>query len=106
MFHLFQTYVASVLSRYCIFYNDYVASVYSKCFICFSHMLQLFHLSVATVDLNVGLFSKEETSSVGATAASTVSWRQCSTEGRAGVRASAHDPFPYDMLPPLPRRRS
>jgi hypothetical protein len=100
MFHLFQIYVASVLSEYCICYNDYVASVCSKCFICFSHMLQLFHLSVAKLDLNVGLFSEEE-SCVGAMVASAVSGRQCSTRGHTGVHAGARGPFPYDMLPPL-----
>jgi hypothetical protein len=73
MFHLFQTYVASVLSRCCICYNDYVASVYFKCFFCFSRMLQLFHLSITKVDLNVGLFSEEERASAGAMAASAVS---------------------------------
>jgi hypothetical protein len=38
MFCLFQTYIPSVLSECCICYNDYVASVCSKCF-CFSRML-------------------------------------------------------------------
>jgi hypothetical protein len=60
MFHLFQIYVASVLSECCICYNDYVASVCSKYFICFNHMLQLFYLSGAKVDIIVGLFSEEE----------------------------------------------
>jgi hypothetical protein len=55
MFHLFQTHVASVLSGCC---NDYVANVYSKCFICFKRMLQLFHLSVAKVDVDIGLLSE------------------------------------------------
>jgi hypothetical protein len=58
MSHLFQTHVASVLSRCCICCNDYVANVYFKCFICFGRMLQLFYLSVAKVDLDVGLLSK------------------------------------------------
>jgi hypothetical protein len=31
----------------------YVSSVYSKCFICFRYMLQVFHLNVAKVDLDV-----------------------------------------------------
>jgi hypothetical protein len=35
MFHLFQTYVASVITRCCICCNGYVVSVYSKCFIYF-----------------------------------------------------------------------
>jgi hypothetical protein len=35
MFHLFQTYVAGVLSRCCICYHGYVLNVSS----CFSHML-------------------------------------------------------------------
>jgi hypothetical protein len=60
MFHLFQLYVASVLSRYCIGYNDYVVSVCSKCFIYFSRTLQLFHLTIVKVDLNIGLFSEED----------------------------------------------
>jgi hypothetical protein len=33
--------------------NAYVASVYSECFICFWRILQLFHLSVAKVNINV-----------------------------------------------------
>jgi hypothetical protein len=69
MFHLFQTYVASVLSGCCICYNGYIASVCSKYFICFSRMLQLFHLSAAKVDLDVGWSSEEERSSAGAMAA-------------------------------------
>ena len=96
MFNMFQTNVASVLSGCCTCYNDYVVSVCSKCFICFSRMLQLFHLSVAKVDLNVELFSKEERASAGAMVTSAVSWRQRSIEGRTGTRS----PFPYDMLPP------
>jgi hypothetical protein len=46
IFHMFQTYVASVLSECCTCYIDYVASVCSKYFICFSRMLELFHLSI------------------------------------------------------------
>jgi hypothetical protein len=52
-------YVSSVSDVRCKFYLDvacynyHVASVYSKCFICFNRMLQLIHLSVAKVDLNV-----------------------------------------------------
>jgi hypothetical protein len=36
-------------------------------------MLKLIHLSVAKIDLNVGLFSEEERASAGAMAASAVS---------------------------------
>jgi hypothetical protein len=75
MFYLFQTYLTNVLSRCCIRYNEYVATVCSKYFICFSCMLQLFHLSVAKVELNVGLFSEVERASAGAMTASAVSWR-------------------------------
>jgi hypothetical protein len=46
IFHMFQTYIASVLSECCICYIGYVASVCSKYFICFSRMLELFHLSI------------------------------------------------------------
>jgi hypothetical protein len=46
----------------------------------FSRMLQLFHLSVAKVDLNVGLFSEEERASAEAMAASAISWRNASPE--------------------------
>jgi hypothetical protein len=55
-----------------VFYLDvaYVANVCSKCFIRSRCMLQLFHLSVAKVDLNVGLLSEEEGASAGAMAAS------------------------------------
>jgi hypothetical protein len=70
MFHLFQTHVASVLSGCCICCNGYVTNICSKCFICFRHMLQLFHLSVTKVDMDVGLLSKEESSSAGAMAVS------------------------------------
>jgi hypothetical protein len=42
-FICFQTDVAYVV-------NGYVASVCSKCFICFRRLLQLFHLSVTKVD--------------------------------------------------------
>jgi hypothetical protein len=100
LFHLFQMYVASVLFGCCIYYNDYVASVCSKCFIYFSRMLQLFHLNVAKVDLNMGLFSEEERTSVKAMAAA-VRWRHRSTEGCASVRVGARGSFPYNMLPPL-----
>jgi hypothetical protein len=31
----------------------YISSAYSKCFICFRRMLQVYHLDVAKVDLNV-----------------------------------------------------
>jgi hypothetical protein len=68
-------------------------------------MLQLFDLSVAKLDLNVGLFSEEERASMGAMAASAVSWRQRSTGGRASVRAGVRGPFLYDMLPPLAPHR-
>jgi hypothetical protein len=64
-------------------------------------MLQLFHLSIAKVDLNVGLFSEEERASAGAMAASAVSWRKRSIGGRTGIHAGACGQFPYDMLPPL-----
>jgi hypothetical protein len=50
--------------------NGYVASVYSKCFICSRHMLQLFYLSIAKVYLNVGLMSEEERASAGVMAES------------------------------------
>ena len=50
--------------------DDYVANLYFKCFICFKHMLQLFHLSVAKVDIDVGLLSEEERASAGVMAAS------------------------------------
>jgi hypothetical protein len=55
-----------------VFYSGfaYVAIVCSKCFTCFIRMLQLFHLSVAKVDLNVELLSEEEKASAGAMAAS------------------------------------
>jgi hypothetical protein len=55
-----------------VFYLDvaYVANVCSKCFIRSRCMLQLFHLSVAKVDLNVGLLSEEEGASAGAMTAS------------------------------------
>jgi hypothetical protein len=74
-FICFHTYVASVLSGYWICFHTYVARVSSgcciclqwlssvfrcfasvsdvcyKCFSCFGHMLQVFHLDVAKVDL-------------------------------------------------------
>jgi hypothetical protein len=40
--------------------NDYFANVCFKYFICSRRMLQLFHLSVAKVDLDLGLLSEEE----------------------------------------------
>jgi hypothetical protein len=59
-------------------------------------MLQLFHLSIAKVDLNVGLFSEEERASAGARAASTVSWRQRSTE-------DAHEVLEQKLVASPPR---
>jgi hypothetical protein len=41
----------------------------------FNRMLQLFHLSIAKLDLDIGLFSEEERASVGAMVALVVSWR-------------------------------
>jgi hypothetical protein len=35
--------------------NGYIVSVCSKCFIRFRRMMQLFHLSVAKVDVDVGV---------------------------------------------------
>jgi hypothetical protein len=54
MFHLFQMYVASVLSRCCKNISEcciymHVASICFKCFRCFMRMLQVFHLDVAYV---------------------------------------------------------
>jgi hypothetical protein len=49
--------------------NVYVASACSKCFVCFRHVL-LFYLSVAKVDLSIGLSNEEERASAGAMAAS------------------------------------
>jgi hypothetical protein len=50
MFCMFQTYIASVfISMLHMFRYAYVASVYSKCFIYFRRMLQVFHLDVAYV---------------------------------------------------------
>ena len=66
MFHLFRMHVASVLSEYCICCNGYVVNICSKYFIYFRHMLQLFQLSVAKVDMDVGLLSEEERASAGA----------------------------------------
>ena len=55
----------------CFYLNvAYVANVYFRCF---RRILQLFHLSVAKVDLNVRLFSEGERASAGAMAASAVS---------------------------------
>jgi hypothetical protein len=100
VFHLFQTYVASVLSGCCICYNDYVASVCLNVLFVSVVYCNCFILSVAKVNLNVGLFSEEEGASAGAMAASAVSWRHRSIGGRAGGS------FLYDMLPPLAHRRS
>jgi hypothetical protein len=55
-----------------VFYLDVAMTCCKRilqCFICFIRMLQLFHLSVAKVDLDVGLLSEEERASVGAMAA-------------------------------------
>jgi hypothetical protein len=58
MFHLFQMYVTSVSSRCCKNISGccicsmanwlymYVANICSKCFICFTRKLQVFHLDV------------------------------------------------------------
>jgi hypothetical protein len=35
----------------------YASSVYSKCFICFRRMLQVFHLNIAKVDMAVAYIS-------------------------------------------------
>jgi len=60
MFQVLQRYVASVLyhccrnrSGCCTCCNAYVSSVYSKCFVCITRMLQVFHLDTAKVDLDV-----------------------------------------------------
>jgi hypothetical protein len=50
-------------------------------------MLQLFNLSVAKVDLNVGWSSKEERARAGTMVALAICWRQCSTGGHAGICA-------------------
>jgi hypothetical protein len=50
--------------------NGYVTNVYFKYFICSRRMLQLFHLSVAKVDLGLGLLSEKERASMGAMAVS------------------------------------
>ena len=70
IFYLFQTHVASILAGRCICCNGYVVIVYSKCFICFECMFQLFHVSVVKLDLDVGLLSEEERPNAGAMAAS------------------------------------
>jgi hypothetical protein len=54
MYHLFQTYVVSVLSECCksisgCYIYMHVASVSFKCFKCFIRILQVFHLDVAYV---------------------------------------------------------
>ena len=101
VFHMFQAYVASVLFGCCICYNDYVASVCYKCFIYFNRMLQLFHVSVAKVDLNVGLFSEEERASAGSPGGADCKLAAAlhrRTRRRPRWRTR---PVPYDMLPPL-----
>jgi hypothetical protein len=50
--------------------NGYVVNICSKCFICFRRMLQLFYLSVAKVDMDIGLLNEEEKASAGAIAGS------------------------------------
>jgi hypothetical protein len=97
IFHLFQMYVASV-SGCCTCYNGYVACVCSKCFSCFSRMLQLFHLSVAKINLNVGWSNEEERTSAGAMAALVVSWRQRSTGGRAQASALAYATLEWVLI--------
>ena len=52
------------ISRFRVYMDQ--RSVCSKCFIYFNRTLQLFYLSVAKLDLDVGLFSEEERASVGA----------------------------------------
>jgi hypothetical protein len=46
-FICFQTYVASVSSRYCIYIH--VASVCFKCFGCFIRIFQVFYLNIAYI---------------------------------------------------------
>ena len=62
MFHLFQRNVASVLSRCCKSRSRcciymHVASICFKCFRCFICILQVFHLDVAKVDIDVAYVS-------------------------------------------------
>jgi hypothetical protein len=94
MFHLFSdVHCKCFLSGCCICYNDYVASVCSKCLIYFSRMLQLLYLSVAKVDLDIGWSSEKERASAGAMVAAAVCWQQRSIGGRgAGVRTSVCGP--------------
>ena len=65
MFHLFQSsvaasvfmlQVASVLSGCCLYFHTCVASVYSRCFICFRHML---HSSVFMLHVFRDVWSQE-----------------------------------------------
>jgi hypothetical protein len=56
VFQIFQMYISSVSSRYCIYclwLYTYVSSVCFEYFRCFRLKLQVFHLNVAKVDLNV-----------------------------------------------------
>jgi hypothetical protein len=59
VFHVSHTYVVSILSGCCIYFamatNVFsgVSNVCCKCFNSFRRMLQVFHLSVANVDLGV-----------------------------------------------------
>ena len=96
MFHLFQTHVASVLSGCCICCNGYVANVCSKCFICFRRMLHLFNLSVAKVDLDVGLLSEEDRASVGAMAASM--WEEDVGRTTSGWKRQGSHPSGVDEV--------
>jgi hypothetical protein len=70
-------------------------------------MLQLFYLSVVKVDLDVEWSSEEEKASVGAMAASAVSWRQRSTGGHVDVCGSGVGPHSAapDQQPTLRHRR-
>jgi hypothetical protein len=72
MFHLFQTHI--ITYKYFIWmlhiFQWLCCKVCSKYLICFKHILQLFHLSIAKVDLDVGLLSEEERASLGAMAVS------------------------------------
>jgi hypothetical protein len=80
IFNLFHTHVAGVFMYLLHILQCYVVNVCSKCFICFRRMLQLFHLSVAKVDMDVGLLNEEERASAGAIAGSmcTAAQRGCS----------------------------
>ena len=46
---IFQTYVVSMFIWMFHIFHTYVASVLSGCCICFTHMLQVFYLDVANV---------------------------------------------------------